>query len=67
MSTPSHLSAMRQSNYAKPAPPMRKNASAGSHLDSSFPPPPPPISGEYFEPISGEYFEYITGEYFESL
>ncbi len=53
MSTPSHLAALRHhGNYAKPAPPMRKNASAtgmaaaagSSQLDSSFPPPPPPIS-----------------------
>ena len=45
MSTPSHLAAMRHGSYAKPAPPMRKNASASGNLDSSFPPPPPPISG----------------------
>ena len=57
MSTPSHLAALRHhGNYAKPAPPMRKNVSAAgglagaasagpAHLDSSFPPPPPPISG----------------------
>ena len=52
MSTPSHLTAMRHGSYSKPAPPMRKNASASSHLDvatsshldSSFPPPPPPMT-----------------------
>lgn len=51
ISTPAHLAALRHhGNYAKPAPPMRKNATTTSsgassgQLDASFPPPPPPIS-----------------------
>ena len=65
MSTPSHLAALRHhGNYAKPAPPMRKNASAAgsltgaasagsAHLDASFPPPPPPISGSGDPELTG--------------